>query len=126
MNEQKKEAAAQWWAECNKRIYDFPEKPARSIFEQGFVAGQAAQQSGPSTEVKRSRLYKIDEELTSALRQFRHNTDNSRSFFSPEMGFVVAYDKARIDHLIGGLKVRIAELEGGQGEPPNRRPDYEP
>ena len=48
MNEQKKEAAAQWWAECNKRIYDFPEKPARLIFEQGFVAGQAAQQSGPS------------------------------------------------------------------------------
>jgi hypothetical protein len=48
---------------------------------------------------------RIDEELTSALRQFRHNTDNSRSFFSPEMGFVVAYDKARIDHLIGGLKI---------------------
>ena len=63
MNEQKKEAAAQWWAECNKRIYDFPEKPARSIFEQGFVAGQAAQQSGPSTEVKRSRLYEIAEYL---------------------------------------------------------------
>ena len=53
----------------------------------------------------------IDEELTSALRQFRHNTDNSKSFFSPGMGFIVAYDKARIDHLIGGLKVRIAELE---------------
>ena len=53
----------------------------------------------------------IDEELTSALRQFRHNTDNSKSFFSPGMGFIVAYDKARIDHLIGGLKARIAELE---------------
>ena len=58
----------------------------------------------------------IDEELTSALRQFRHNTDNSKSFFSPEMGFVVAYDKARIDHLIDGLKVRIAELESEQSE----------
>ena len=54
----------------------------------------------------------ISTELTSALRQFRHNTDNSKSFFSPGMGFVVAYDKARIDHLIGGLKVRIAALEG--------------
>ena len=63
MNEQKKEASAQWWAECNKRIYDFPEKPARSIFEQGFVAGQAAQQSEPSTEVKRSTLYEIAEYL---------------------------------------------------------------
>jgi len=58
----------------------------------------------------------IDEELTSALRQFRHNTDNSKSFFSPGMGFIVAYDKARIDHLIGGLKVRIAELESEQSE----------
>ena len=58
----------------------------------------------------------IDEKLTSALRQFRHNTDNSKSFFSPEMGFVVAYDKARIDHLIDGLKVRIAELESEQSE----------
>ena len=63
MNEQKKEVAAQWWAECNKRIYDFPEKPARSIFEQGFVAGQAAHQPEPSTEVKRSRLYEIAEYL---------------------------------------------------------------
>jgi hypothetical protein len=63
MNEQKKEVAAQWWAECNKRIYDFPEKPARSIFEQGFAAGQAAQQPEPSTEVKRSRLYEIAEYL---------------------------------------------------------------
>ena len=58
----------------------------------------------------------IDEELTSALRQFRHNTDNSKSFFSPGMGFVVAYDKALIDHLIGGLKARIAELESEQSE----------
>ena len=58
-----------------------------------------------------NNIDRIDEELTSALRQFRHNTDNSKSFFSPEMGFVVAYDKARIDHLIDGLKVRIAELE---------------
>ena len=58
----------------------------------------------------------IDEELTSALRQFRHNTDNSKSFFSPEMGFVVAYDKALIDHLIGSLKARIAELESEQSE----------
>ena len=63
MNEQKKEVAAQWWAECDKRIYDFPEKPARSIFEQGFVAGQAAQEPEPSTEVKRSRLYEIAEYL---------------------------------------------------------------
>ena len=63
MNEQKKEVAAQWWAECDKRIYDFPEKPARSIFEQGFVAGQAAHQPEPSTEVKRSRLYEIAEYL---------------------------------------------------------------
>jgi len=63
MSEQKKEVAAQWWAECDKRIYDFPEKPARSIFEQGFVAGQAAQEPEPSTEVKRSRLYEIAEYL---------------------------------------------------------------
>ena len=64
-----------------------------------------------------NNIDRIDEELTSALRQFRHNTDNSKSFFSPKMGFVVAYDKARIDHLIGGLKVRIAELESEQSEP---------
>ena len=54
MNEQKKEAAAQWWAECNKRIYDFPEKPARSIFEQGFVAGQAAQPQMAELESEQS------------------------------------------------------------------------
>ena len=72
-----------------------------------------------------NNIDRIDEELTSALRQFRHNIDNSRSFFSPEMGFVIAYDKAQIDHLIGGLKARIAELESGLGEPPNRRPDHD-
>ena len=58
-----------------------------------------------------NNIDRIDEELTSALRQFRHNIDNSKSFFNPKMGFVVAYDKAQIDHLIGGLKARIAELE---------------
>jgi len=63
-----------------------------------------------------NNIDRIDEELTSALRQFRHNTDNSKSFFSPGMGFVVAYDKALIDHLIGGLKARIAELESEQSE----------
>ena len=63
-----------------------------------------------------NNIDRIDEELTSALRQFRHNTDNSKSFFSPGMGFVVAYDKALIDHLIGGLKARIEELESEQSE----------
>lgn len=46
---------------------------------------------------------KYETELTKALRQYRHNDDNSPDRFSPEQGFVFAYDKAEVDRLVASL-----------------------
>jgi len=42
----------------------------------------------------------IEECLQGALRQYRHNNDNSPSLSGPLGGFVVAYDKDEIDDLV--------------------------
>ena len=49
-------------------------------------------------------------------RSSQQNADAAWKELGKVMGFVIAYDKARIDHLIGGLKARIAELESEQSE----------
>ena len=85
MNEQKKEAAAQWWAECNKRIYDFPEKPARSIFEQGFEAGQAAQQSEPSTNAVPDAWRELMQEFVDAMVDYQMDVEESPPFKHRDM-----------------------------------------
>lgn len=43
------------------------------------------------------------EKLTEALRQFRHNSDNTGSADKPEQGFVFGYDKAIVDDLVAML-----------------------
>ena len=40
------------------------------------------------------------EKLTEALRQFRHNSDNTGSADKPAQGFVFGYDKAIVDDLV--------------------------
>lgn len=45
-----------------------------------------------------------------AIRQFRHNTDNSLSVSSPAEGFVFAYDQKETDREIARLEAREREL----------------
>lgn len=45
----------------------------------------------------------IKTRLICALRQYRHNSDNSPDLFNPRDGFVCAYDKDEVDKIIAEL-----------------------
>ena len=47
--------------------------------------------------------------LHNAIRQFRHNDDNSPDVFHPEKGFVVAYDKDIVDKYVDGMEAQLDE-----------------
>lgn len=49
----------------------------------------------------------IKNRLVGALRQFRHNTDNSGSLANPEQGFVTAYDKREVDTLVSDMEANL-------------------
>lgn len=53
------------------------------------------------------------EKLTEALRQFRHNNDNTGSIDRPEQGFVFGYDKAVVDELIALLTTPATATTAG-------------
>ena len=46
----------------------------------------------------------VNTELTEALRQYRHNDDNSPEVLNPEKGFVFAYDKEEVERLVAFLE----------------------
>lgn len=60
----------------------------------------------------------IKNRLVGALRQFRHNTDNSGSLVNPEQGFVTAYDKREVDTLVSDMEANLPfnELTPAQAE----------
>lgn len=47
------------------------------------------------------------QKLIGAMRQYRHNTDNSGSISNPEKGFVSAYDRDEIHDLVIGLERKL-------------------
>lgn len=49
--------------------------------------------------------------LWPAMRQYRHNTDNSPYYFKPKEGFVAAFDYDEVVKVVTGLQTRVAELE---------------
>lgn len=51
--------------------------------------------------------------LVSALRQYRHNNDNSPDMFNPEQGFTFGYDVVEVDKIINEML--------GQDQPPQDR-----
>ena len=54
--------------------------------------------------------------LVGAMRQFRHNFDNSTSLFNPEEGFVCAYDREVTNRIVEDLTERNRELEARVAE----------
>ena len=55
----------------------------------------------------------IKNRLTGAVRQFRHNSDNSPDTHNPREGFVFGYDREEVDELIGDL---LSELEAARAQ----------
>ena len=49
--------------------------------------------------------------LISALRQFRHNNDNTGSITRPEQGFVFAYDRDETEGLVASLEKKLEQAE---------------
>jgi hypothetical protein len=49
--------------------------------------------------------------LISALRQFRHNNDNTGSIARPEQGFVFAYDRDETEGLVASLEKKLEQAE---------------
>jgi uncharacterized coiled-coil protein SlyX len=49
--------------------------------------------------------------LISALRQFRHNNDNTGPIASPEQGFVFAYDRDETEGLVASLEKKLEQAE---------------
>lgn len=52
----------------------------------------------------------IQQQLTQALRQYRHNSDNSPSLCDPDQGFVFAYDKENIDRMVTNVYPHVEEV----------------
>ena len=55
----------------------------------------------------------IKNRLTGAVRQFRHNSDNSPDAHNPREGFVFGYDRGEVYELIGDL---LSELEAARAQ----------
>ena len=55
----------------------------------------------------------IKNRLTGAVRQFRHNSDNSPDTHNPREGFVFGYDRGEVDELVGDL---LGELEAARAQ----------
>lgn len=55
----------------------------------------------------------IKNRLTGAVRQFRHNSDNSPDTHNPREGFVFGYDREEVDELVGDL---LGELEAARAQ----------
>lgn len=60
----------------------------------------------------------IKNRLTGAVRQFRHNSDNSPDTHNPREGFVFGYDRGEVDKLVGDLLGQLEAARAQQGEEP--------
>lgn len=98
-----------WW-NGDDRIKDHRKNteeagyPVRDV----YTAPQPAQQGSVPERIKNR--------LICALRQFRHNSDNSPDVFNPKEGFVAAYDKDEIDKIIAELTCTPQPQEGSGNE----------
>ena len=62
------------------------------------------------------RHIKTPELLWPALRQYRHNTDNSPNINHPENGFVTGFDYDETVVVVKRLEQQLAELREAAGE----------
>ena len=72
----------------------------REIARKAYEAGQQAKRVGEAVK-------EFEWLLQCAIRQYRHNDDNSPDVFNPEQGFAIGYDYERVNAAFEALKAKL-------------------